>query len=164
MQHQSFLRRRTMGHFWTDAYESIWAIRYGMLYQIVRPCQYLGITHVKWPNEHRAEQSFNQSPNRSMSKLGFVYIILSCEDGVRALLRQSRQVKETFQFYYPLSSKRMRSKDVEVIPWYSDDAMWKMSHIMDLRLDTRKTVFVGALHGMMNAEMLAELMQVISRN
>merc|ERR1712013_761951 len=58
-------------------------------------------------------------------------------------------------WYYRLSSHRARSKEVQIIPWMLAD-----SNHMPIRmqwLDPRKTVFVGALHGMLNAEGLATI-------
>ena len=60
---------------------------------------------------------------------------------------------------------RMKSKDVEVIPWYTADSVYyrgsssrNTMHKSNLRIEARKTVFVGGLHGMMSSELLANMM------
>lgn len=45
---------------------------------------------------------------------------------------------------------------VQVIPWIINDANYTKS--TSQKLDPFKTVFVGALHGMLNAEGLAKIM------
>ena len=52
-------------------------------------------------------------------------------------------------------SRRMRSKEVQVIPWVLADSNYV--RCPSQRLDPQKTVFVGALHGMLNAEGLAHI-------
>ncbi|CAG9824052.1 unnamed protein product [Phaedon cochleariae] len=59
-------------------------------------------------------------------------------------------------WYYKISSKRMKAKEVQVIPWVINDSNYTKS--TSQKLDPSKTVFVGALHGMLNAEGLAKIM------
>ena len=47
----------------------------------------------------------------------------------------------------------MRSKEVQVIPWVLADSNYVRCPSQGL--DPQKTVFVGALHGMMTAQALA---------
>ena len=47
----------------------------------------------------------------------------------------------------------MRNKEVQVIPWVIADSTYV--RCPSTRLDSGKTVFVGALHGMLSAEALA---------
>ena len=83
-------------------------------------------------------------------------------------------------WYYKVSSKRMRNKEVQVIPWVIGDSSFvrcstsrmvifflyyfhlaktrEMNYEMFLQ-DASKTVFVGALHGMLSAECLANIFQ-----
>ena len=49
----------------------------------------------------------------------------------------------------------MRNKDVQVIPWIMSDSNFVKAPFM--RLDPQKTVFVGALHGMLTAEGLCNI-------
>jgi len=58
------------------------------------------------------------------------------------------------KFLYKISSKKLRGKDVEVIPWGSSDSTFNQT----CKIDAQRTVFVGALHGMVNAELVANIM------
>ncbi|KAL3179751.1 hypothetical protein MRX96_037739 [Rhipicephalus microplus] len=60
-------------------------------------------------------------------------------------------------WYYKISSRRMRCKEVQVIPWVLSDSNYV--RCPSQRLDPGKTVFVGALHGMLNAQGLALVME-----
>ena len=59
----------------------------------------------------------------------------------------------------------MKSKDVEVIPWYTADAVSCKRNApltqkpVSLRVEPKKTVFVGGLHGMMSASLLRKMMK-----
>lgn len=57
---------------------------------------------------------------------------------------------------FKISSKRIKAKDVEVIPWNIADSNYVKS--TSQKLDPTKTVFVGALHGQLTAEGLAQIM------
>ncbi|GFS09195.1 cytoplasmic polyadenylation element-binding protein [Elysia marginata] len=56
----------------------------------------------------------------------------------------------------------MRSKEVQVIPWIISDS----NHVFQSsqRLESNKTVFVGALHGMITAEALGNIMKDLFGN
>lgn len=104
----------------------------------------------------------NKSPYRA-SRAGFIYIVFNQEESVHKLLDSCK--RRDSKFYYTLSSKRMKSKDVEVIPWYTADAVsCKRSTPLtqkpaSLRVEPKKTVFVGGLHGMMSASLLRKMMK-----
>ncbi|KAJ8962124.1 hypothetical protein NQ318_018081 [Aromia moschata] len=67
---------------------------------------------------------------------GYVYIIFESEKNVKALLQAcTNDYANSGNWYYKISSKRMKAKEI-----------------------LEKTVFVGALHGMLNAEGLAKIM------
>lgn len=82
------------------------------------------------------------------------------EKSVRALLQACSQdllsPDGLSEYYFKMSSRRMRCKEVQVIPWVLADSNFVRSPSQ--RLDPSKTVFVGALHGMLNAEALAAVM------
>jgi len=86
---------------------------------------------------------------------GYLYITFDSEESVKDLLtRCTHDFSNGGSFYYfKISSNRMRSKEVQVIPWAISDS--NFVRCPTVRLDPMKTVFVGALHGMMNAEGLA---------
>lgn len=64
-------------------------------------------------------------------------------------------------YYYEISSKRIKSKKVEVIPWIISDSNYINSNTSlntNNNSNATKTVFVGALHGKLTAENLAKIM------
>ncbi|XP_006629001.2 cytoplasmic polyadenylation element-binding protein 1a isoform X2 [Lepisosteus oculatus] len=91
---------------------------------------------------------------------GYVYLVFESEKSVRALLQACTQdllnPDDLSEYFFKMSSRRMRCKDVQVIPWVISDS--NFARCSSQRLDPSKTVFVGALHGMLNAEALATIM------
>ncbi|XP_013979405.2 cytoplasmic polyadenylation element-binding protein 1a isoform X2 [Salmo salar] len=91
---------------------------------------------------------------------GYVYLVFESERSVHGLLQACTQDllhKDDYrEYYYKMSSRRMRCKDVQVIPWVLVDS--NFVRCPSQRLVPSKTVFVGALHGMLNAEALAFIM------
>lgn len=134
-----------------------WDISEQTLMQILKP---FGQIRIEWPGkEHNAAQP-----------KGYVYVIFESEKQVKALL-QACSVQDSSpyansddpssmavngNYYYKISSKRIREKDVEVIPWIIEDSNYIRS--ANQRMDSTKTVFVGALHGKLTAEALAKIM------
>ena len=51
----------------------------------------------------------------------------------------------------------MRNKEVQIIPWVNGDSTFVRCSTS--RMDASKTVFVGALHGMLSAECLSNIFQ-----
>ncbi|XP_022527337.1 cytoplasmic polyadenylation element-binding protein 1a isoform X1 [Astyanax mexicanus] len=92
---------------------------------------------------------------------GYVYLVFESEKSVKALLQACTQQHlhpaDYLEYYYKMSSKRIRSKTVQVIPWVITDS--NFVRCPSLRLFPSRTVFVGALHGMLNAEALAHIME-----
>ncbi|XP_066982328.1 cytoplasmic polyadenylation element-binding protein 1 isoform X1 [Macrobrachium rosenbergii] len=108
-----------------------------------------GNIKVEWPGK---ESSSN--PQK-----GYVYITFEHEKQVKALLSACTQdLSIDGNYYYKVSSRRMKRKDVrvQVIPWVLSDSNYV--RCPSYQLDPAKTVFVGALHGMLNAEGLAIIM------
>ena len=58
-------------------------------------------------------------------------------------------------WYFKISSRRMRNKEVQVIPWVVTDS--NFVRCPSQKLDPGRTVFVGALHGMLTAEALSNI-------
>ena len=56
---------------------------------------------------------------------------------------------DTSQYYFKVSSRRMRNKEVQIIPWALSDS--NSIRCPSPRLDPNRTVFVGGLHGLLNA-------------
>lgn len=76
--------------------------------------------------------------------------------GQLALANKHQMSMTGARINFKISSKRIKSKDVEVIPWNIADSNYVKS--TSQKLDPTKTVFVGALHGQLTAEGLAKIM------
>ncbi|XP_076655484.1 polyadenylation element binding protein orb isoform X2 [Halictus rubicundus] len=111
-----------------------------------------GQIRVEWPGK---DQSAAQPK-------GYVYIIFESEKQVRTLLQCcTHDFTNGSSWYYKVSSKRMKAKQVQVIPWALEDSNYVKSSSQ--KLDPHKTVFVGALHGMLTASGLAKIMDDLFR-
>ena len=143
-----------------------WDISEQTLMQILKP---FGQIRIEWPGKEQ---------NAAQPK-GYVYVIFESEKQVKALL-QACSIQDNFSgssncestgsipslcssavsantngnYYYKISSKRIKEKEVEVIPWIIGDSNYIKS--TNQKLDSTKTVFVGALHGKLTA--LAKIM------
>ncbi|XP_015598042.1 cytoplasmic polyadenylation element-binding protein 1 [Cephus cinctus] len=121
-----------------------WDITESML---VATFKQFGQIRVEWPGK---DQSASQPK-------GYVYIIFESEKQVKALLAScTHDFTNGGSWYYKISSKRMKGKEVQVIPWILSDSNYVKSSSQ--KLDPHKTVFVGALHGMLTAQGLAKIM------
>ena len=106
-----------------------------------------GEVRVEWPGRDYT------SPPR-----GYLYLVFQDERDVIDLLSKCGQdYSSRDSYYYKISSRRMRSKEVQIIPWVISDS--NFVKCASPRLDPQKTVFVGALHGMMTAQGLALIFQ-----
>ncbi|XP_034233881.1 cytoplasmic polyadenylation element-binding protein 1 isoform X2 [Thrips palmi] len=116
---------------------------------LIHGLKQFGMVTVEWPS---ARQPGVPAPK------GYAYVIFESEKQVKALLQACSNDFATGgqNWYFKLSSKRMKSKEVQVIPWALSDTNWVRS--ISQKLDPEKTVFVGGLHGMLNAEGLAVVM------
>ncbi|CAI9736084.1 cytoplasmic polyadenylation element-binding protein-like [Octopus vulgaris] len=96
-------------------------------------------------------------------KDGYVYLLYETEKSIRSLLQACTQdYSNGNEYYYKISSRRIRSKEVQVIPWVLSDSNFVKQPSQ--RLDSTKTVFVGALHGMLTAEALSNIMSDLFEN
>uniref|UniRef100_A0A3P9APR6 RRM domain-containing protein n=1 Tax=Esox lucius TaxID=8010 RepID=A0A3P9APR6_ESOLU len=116
-----------------------------------------GPLSVEWPGK---DGKHPRCPPKGNMPKGYVYLVFENERSVHGLLQactQDQLRQEDYrEYYYKMSSRRMRSKDVQVIPWMLADS--NFVRCPSQRLVPSKTVFVGALHGMLNAEALAFIM------
>ena len=92
------------------------------------------------------------------SPSGHLYLIFDTEKSVKQLLGSCSYDfnQGHHNWYYKVSSKRMRVKEVQVIPWQLADASYVRNGCMTTF--GTKTVFVGSLHGMLTAEGLAKVL------
>jgi len=103
-----------------------------------------GPVRVEWPGK----ESANPTPR------GYLYIAFEDETRVKDLLSQCAQdLSNGGSYYYKIESEKRGVKDIQIIPWLVDDSTY--IGYASPQLDPKKTVFVGALHGMMNAQSLA---------
>ncbi|XP_021420731.2 cytoplasmic polyadenylation element-binding protein 1a isoform X1 [Oncorhynchus mykiss] len=116
-----------------------------------------GPLSVEWPGK---DGRHPRCPPKGNMPKGYVYLVFESERSVHGLLQACTQDllhKDDYrEYYYKMSSRRMRCKDVQVIPWVLVDS--NFVRCPSQRLVPSKTVFVGALHGMLNAEALAFIM------
>jgi len=111
-----------------------------------------GNVKVVWPDRESRFANGNQS-----SKCGYVYIIFEHQERVKQLLNEcSYDHKNGGKYFYRISTRRMPNKEVQVIPWIIADSNYVRNSSQ--RLDPKKTIFVGALHGMVTAEALARIL------
>ncbi|XP_043259532.1 cytoplasmic polyadenylation element-binding protein 1-B [Colletes gigas] len=119
---------------------------------LVTTFKLFGQIRVEWPGK---DQSDTQPK-------GYVYIIFESEKQVRNLLACcTHDFTNGGSWYYKISSKRIKAKEVQVIPWVLEDSNYVKSSSQ--KLDPHKTVFVGALHGMLTASGLAKIMDDLFR-
>jgi cytoplasmic polyadenylation element-binding protein len=113
---------------------------------LVQAFKQFGQIQIEWPGRESSP-----SPPK-----GYVYVVFDQEKSVKALLSHcTHDYSNGGSWYYRVSSRRMRSKEVQIIPWVIGDSNYVRSPSQ--RLDPQNTVFVGALHGMLNAEGLAHI-------
>ncbi|XP_057193605.1 cytoplasmic polyadenylation element-binding protein 1 isoform X1 [Triplophysa rosa] len=116
-----------------------------------------GPLSVEWPGK---DGKHPRCPPKGNMPKGYVYLVFESEKSVRALLQDCTEdllhPEGYSEYYFKMSSRRMRCKDAQVIPWVISDS--NFVSCPSQRLDPRNTVFVGALHGMLNAEALASIM------
>ncbi|XP_051998347.1 cytoplasmic polyadenylation element-binding protein 1 isoform X1 [Xyrauchen texanus] len=116
-----------------------------------------GPLSVEWPGK---DGKHPRCPPKGNMPKGYVYLVFEAEKSVRALLQDCTEdllhPEGYSEYYFKMSSRRMRCKDAQVIPWVISDS--NFVSCPSQRLDPRNTVFVGALHGMLNAEALASIM------
>lgn len=122
-----------------------WDITENNLIQAFRP---FGNIRIEWPGK-----------DSSSIPKGYLYVIFEHDKQVRSLLSACTRDFGTGggSWYFKVSSKRMRNKEVQVIPWVIGDSSFVRCSTSGM--DASKTVFVGALHGMLSAECLANIFQ-----
>eukprot|EP00118_Oscarella_pearsei_P004849 m.21412 g.21412 ORF g.21412 m.21412 type:complete len:453 (+) comp28167_c0_seq2:213-1571(+) len=117
--------------------------------QLVTSFKMFGGMKVEWPGK---DNKHIRHPPK-----GYVYLTFENERSVKGLLQASVQgMYGNGDYYYRVSSRRTKSKEVQVIPWVLSDS--NSIRCSSHRLDPDKTVFVGGLHGLLNADDLALIM------
>jgi len=96
--------------------------------------------------------------SQNKDKAGYLYLIFESDKQVKSLLSACiHDFSNGGKYYFALNQSRYRPKDVQIIPWNVNDTTFVKSP--SARVDANKTVFVGALHGMLTAEGLALILE-----
>lgn len=102
----------------------------------------------------------NNGTGKHRTSPGFAYVIYENEFSVRALvsncIEDYQNGRDRVEYYFKISTRRVRNKEVQIIPWILADNNFATCTLKDL--DPKKTVFVGNLHGTMTARDLAHIM------
>ncbi|KAK6727252.1 hypothetical protein RB195_005142 [Necator americanus] len=97
---------------------------------------------------------------------GYVYMVFETEKSVRSLLQDcSQEFGSAGEWYFKIKARRNQSfeiRQVQVIPWVVSDSSYNDDP--SCPLDPKKTVFVGALHGMLTAHVLFSIMNELYGN
>ncbi|XP_015990884.1 cytoplasmic polyadenylation element-binding protein 1 isoform X1 [Rousettus aegyptiacus] len=146
---------------------------------LVNTFRVFGSLSVEWPGK---DGKHPRCPPKGNMPKGYVYLVFELEKSVRALLQACSHDPLSpdglSEYYFKMSSRRLRCKEptllsrtsrlrneiensnfrsvVQVIPWVLADSNFVRSPFQ--RFDPSRTVFVGALHGMLNAEALAAIL------
>lgn len=109
-------------------------------------------------NGNNNSDPFNNSKHRLSP--GFAYVIYESEYSVRSLvgncIEDYQNGRDRVEYYFKISTRRVRNKEVQIIPWILADNNFALCTPKEL--DPKKTVFVGNLHGTMTARDLAHIM------
>ncbi|XP_003373807.1 general transcription factor 3C polypeptide 2 [Trichinella spiralis] len=120
-----------------------------------------GSVRVEWPGREARYARSAMKPVTSNRGKGYVYMIFEQESSVHFLLQNCmRDYSRDGEWYFKLNSRRMHAREVrqvQIIPWVIQDSNYVKTAGGE-RLDPQKTIFVGALHGMVTAEILATVM------
>ncbi|VVC24887.1 RNA recognition motif domain,Cytoplasmic polyadenylation element-binding protein, ZZ domain [Cinara cedri] len=119
---------------------------------IIMALSQFGSVKIEWPGT---------STNMNQPK-GYVYAIMQSDQMVKQLLESCTKGSNGGNYYFKISSRKMKGKEVQVIPWLINDSNC-VKHPSQ-KLDPTRTVFVGALHGMMNAQGLFKIMDDLFGN
>ncbi|KAF1769189.1 hypothetical protein GCK72_001003 [Caenorhabditis remanei] len=133
-----------------------------------------GSCAVEWPGHearYRNAQSNtaslnlrNQSKYTGQAATGYVYMIFEDERAVASLLHEcSQEIGGAGEWYFKIRAQRSKSteiRQVQIIPWVTSDSMFcEDESLLEVGIEPKRTVFVGALHGMMTAQVLHSIME-----
>ncbi|XP_067942269.1 cytoplasmic polyadenylation element-binding protein 1-like [Watersipora subatra] len=138
-----------------------------------------GHVKVEFPGNVPFQKKFGGRPRSeedSVHCYGYLYVIFESDKHVKEMLKHctrggphgkkegSCSSNGDGEYYYKISSRKMRSKEVQVIPWVLCDSNYVAGPHPYHKLNNETTIFVGALHGMLNAEGLAHVMNDLFGN
>lgn len=96
--------------------------------------------------------------SQGLERAGYMYLLFDQAEDVNKLINACKlEFSENgHKYFYTIASKRTKKdKRVQVIPWNTADSMYPAKNPQP-KLDASRTVFLGALHGMMNAQSVAQ--------
>ncbi|CAJ0924287.1 unnamed protein product, partial [Mesorhabditis belari] len=123
-----------------------------LLYDAFAP---YGRCRIEWPGRGRIRGVLQRGKT-----VGYIYVVFDEEKSAKQLLKDCKQFNmDTQDLYFTLnipSASGGNTRQVQVIPWVVSDANYV--HDPTGKLDPKKTIFVGGLHGMLTAEALFTIM------
>ncbi|CAH8517676.1 unnamed protein product [Schistosoma intercalatum] len=128
--------------------------------ELIRAFSRFGNVSVCWPQKEGSSSS--NTHLKASSTKGYCYLIFEHEVSVTELLANCVHNPTTGGEYYTISSPKFISKDVQVIPWVISDSQYTKS--TPSSSDIKRTVFVGALHALITAEILVTIMNDLFGN
>ncbi|CAI5438998.1 unnamed protein product [Caenorhabditis angaria] len=131
---------------------------------------------VEWPGQEARYRTGGQQASQSTSNsrmnlktiqnsaTGYVYMIYEDERSVARLLRDcSQEIGGAGEWYFKIRAQRSKSteiRQVQIIPWVTSDSLFcEIDTLAETGIEPKRTVFVGALHGMMTANVLHGIME-----
>lgn len=96
--------------------------------------------------------------SQGLERAGYMYLLFDEAEDVNKLINACKlEFSENgHKYFYTIASKRTKKdKRVQVIPWNTADSVYPQKNPPP-KLDASRTVFLGALHGMMNAQSVAQ--------
>ncbi|VDM48985.1 unnamed protein product [Toxocara canis] len=117
-----------------------------------------GSCHVEWPIKEAAyhSPSPNRAPTQRAKATGYVYVVYKNESSVKKLMHDcSHELGAAGECYFKLKARRSQVtevRQVQVIPWVVSDVAYM--RCPPTATESRLTVFVGALHGMLTAKVM----------
>lgn len=132
-----------------------WEMNNDDMMEVFRP---FGVESIQRPGK---EVRLSRS-SQGLDKAGYLYLLFNTEAGVNKLIDACKlEFSETGHKYYynVLSKKSKKEKRVQVIPWNTADSCEVVNP--QAKSDLSRTVFLGALHGMMSASSIAKALTLI---
>jgi cytoplasmic polyadenylation element-binding protein len=160
-----------------------WDVNQNYLLQLLQKYGQVKIEVPGKDQKHPRVSNINKSQERSTP--GYVYVIYEHESAVQRMLADCRKEHKNGgehyfytifipsnqntncnnSYYYNNNiTKRGKAKEVEVIPWNQEDTSYvpqNKTSMLPAKIDAKTTIFVGALHGMLNAIGLAKVMNEV---
>lgn len=132
-----------------------WDMNNDDMMEVFRP---FGVESIQRPGK---EVRLSRS-SQGLDKAGYLYLLFDTEASVNKLVDACKlEFSETgHKYYFNVMSKRSKKeKRVQVIPWNTADSCEVVNP--QAKADLSRTVFLGALHGMMSASSIANALNLI---